>query len=441
MYLLGADAEQLLEWADAPRKRVSVRAGYQRDLDDKRQDAITEFLELAPENFLPGAVLVAVRPQALTTMHTNGTVRLTIRHSQPSAEEARAILLHELKSRLGADELQLATDLDEAEEEAERAEEDESEEDIDTPQQPESYLAALTAELAAFHELSSERQREIDDFAESYVKPGLILDGQHRVWGAKDASEQIVLPIVLLPGLPPSEQVFHFYIINSKAKPLDKRQLRSIISTSLSKVEIASLYDRFREARVDADQAQWTYRVGTDSSSPFVGLINFGLRGEKAPIDDNVMDQVVSRFVRLPRKYNSLVKGVEQWDSTDYRFALFYTFWRAIKDTYPNAWARAAAGDGQLFYKVSMLNLQQFVLETLKSALIMNPTPFRDSDELYDVVTRCLERLPEEFFIREWRMKSLDTREGHELFYRSITEVVGADGKNIGNRRLFKGSM
>ena len=76
--------------------------------------------------------------------------------------------------------------------------------------------------------------------------PSAIIDGQHRVFGAREVSDfDVVLPVVLLPGLPYEEQVFHFYVLNNKARPLRPTELRATISTSLTNKEIGDLY-RYR---------------------------------------------------------------------------------------------------------------------------------------------------------------------------------------------------
>ena len=43
-YLLTATAEEVLEWADVPRKKANYMAGYQRELDDRHQK-IQKFID------------------------------------------------------------------------------------------------------------------------------------------------------------------------------------------------------------------------------------------------------------------------------------------------------------------------------------------------------------------------------------------------------------
>jgi len=86
----------------------------------------------------------------------------------------------------------------------------------------------------------------------------------------------IVLPVVMIPGLAHAEQVFQFYVLNSKAKPLSPTELRRIVSTSLTNEEIEELYKRFKQAGVSADESRWTLEIDTRPDSPFRKRIDFG---------------------------------------------------------------------------------------------------------------------------------------------------------------------
>ena len=438
-YLVGAPARDITKWADAPHKKSSLRAGYQRELDESRLRSIEKFLELSSENILPSAALIAIRPSAFTVTGEGNHCKVEIRIEAVDTVESRAILLKELTERLSSEEIASVEPADESEED------DLADEDLEAIR-PDSYMSSLYAELRDYDSLDPERQAEMDEFVATMMTPGLIMDGQHRIFGAKEAYDgSIVLPLVLVPGLDVSEQVFNFYVLNNKAKPLDKRQLRSIIATSLTAGEIARLYERFSSSGLRADEAQWTYRVHTDPSSPFVGLISLKLSDDEAPIDDNVMDQVVSRFMKLPKTYNPLKKGIA-WESGDpdfsNRLALFYALWRAVKDTYPGAWAAAATGGGgsvQIFQKVALLQTQEYVLDVLKQVVaFQDKSPFSSPDDLYDAATVALKRIPEAFYLKEWKKKGLDTGPGKAFFLDQMRKVAAADGKNVGNFAIFR---
>ena len=131
--------------------------------------------------------------------------------------------------------------------------------EYDDSEYPISYLASLAKELQVSltrpDDLSEERNKAIEDYINGVSKPGLIIDGQHRVIGAKNVSDHdVMLPVVVMIGLPHQEQVFQFYVLNSKARPLRPTELRRIVSTSLTDSEIDDLYKRFRSTGLDPEE-------------------------------------------------------------------------------------------------------------------------------------------------------------------------------------------
>ena len=453
-YLLSVAASELLEWADVPRKKADFMAGYQRELLP-RHAAITDFILKSPQNVIPGAVIVAVPDRAVTITPTGAEsiAKITISAVAQSFDERLKALAKEFFSRLSPSERESIghspSDSDEITEEANEEDGDNLPED--TP--PESYLAELTAELSQastnLDSLSEERQRAVREYVEGLTKPGRILDGQHRVFGAKDVSEfEVYLPVVLLPGASTHEQVFQFYVLNNKAKPLSPTELRSTISTSLSNQEIKDLYDRFKQAGVtEAEAARWTHRANTDSGSPFLNLIDFGLTKNGGFIPENVAHQLIGKFVKLPRKYKLLYEHVDQWkddSSYDYRLGLFFTLWHAVKEKYPNAWLKAITDrGGQLMMKATMQVLQELVLDRLNTSMPARSakgeaSPFADPDDFATAVKSELYFLPEDFFTREWTEKGLDTSERRKFLRGQMDEAIQRAGSGLGYLPLFR---
>jgi hypothetical protein len=452
-FVTSIKAKELLAWCDVPRSKEGFMAGYQRELDG-REARITEFFLASPKNnIIPNAVIVAV-DQNRISITGGATAVVTVRHEEKNESELLASLIEQFERRLNAEEI-ASIDI----QAVSVGDRDDEGADIDAATPPESYLAELTKNLRLMRDssdkLDEQQVRSIKQYMNGVAKPGLILDGQHRVFGAKEVHDfDVELPVVVLPKLPPSEQVFHFYVLNNKAKPLNRTHLRRIISTSLSKKEIDALYDRLKDAGVEARSAEWTHRMNTDADSPFVRLIDMGLNGSTGVISENVAYQVVSKFMLLKNRFPLLVDDVPEWNvnSNDYRLSAFYAFWRAIKGLYPNAWNKASNPtqdpesqvDRQIFFKVSLIRLQEFVLQSLNNEMPKRnmkgePSPFANISDLEREVSYHLPFLKEEFFLKEWRAKGLDTSAGHELFQRSIDAAISKQCKNLGNMTLFKG--
>lgn len=448
MYLLTVDAPDLLEWADVPNAKADYMAGYQRVFNEDRAREISEFLAADPKNIVPGAIIVTATADAVTTEPTDDPdiVRISIQVAERTFEERLSEIHDYFAERLSeAERASIDTDVDPVSLEAD-------EEDVEDGGIPDSYIATLTAELGKavddFDALPPERQAAIHSYIESVSKPGLIIDGQHRVFGAKDVSQHDVrLPVILLPGLEMSEQVFHFYVLNNKAKPLSPTELRRTISTSLSNAEIDDLWKRFEDAGVNPEATRWTHKINTDPSSPFRDLVDFGLGGTGF-IKENVAYQLVSKFVNMPRKYRILYADIPAWQQgSDERLTYFYAFWSAIKERYAEAWADgvAAGGGSQLFYKAAMLVLQEFILDFLVQVMNVRkvegkPSPFADFDELKQYVKASVADLPPEFFTTEWQEKQLDTTDRRAFLRGQIEIAVRNQGKFLGNQQLFKKS-
>jgi len=441
-YLMQASATELLKWAAVPRKRSEFQAGYQRQLQTQRTENIKNFIETSSNNLIPGALLVSVDSELTEFEDQGGDIcEIVIKSKEDrGTQDLIEDTYQSFYARLGEEEKKFA--------------DGELDVDIENLEEgsplPSSYLAELTRELKNAHEdfesLDEERQQAVQDYIQDISKPGRILDGQHRVFGAKDvASFDVQFPVVLMPGLDDSEQVFHFFIVNNKAKPLKPVELRSTISTSLTDQEIEDLYVRLDEAGVRAEEAKLTYRMNRNPNSPFQGLIDFGLDDETSFIRENVANRLVLKFVKLPKRFRLLHDDVEEWENDPdfhYRLTMFFAFWRAIKQTYPNAWQEGVENTGgQLFYKVSMLKLQEKVLESLKPMNDLEKantgTPvLGSSSSLTKLIKIVLDQLDERFWLDEWQMSVSDNAEFREFLKDQMQKAM--DGADIGRLKLFK---
>lgn len=445
-YITAGSARELLTWCDIPRAKADYMAGYQRALDTGRSSSLTEYLRLSPSNIVPGAIIVAVDSDYVEVNAIGDIREILVKEDDRDFQTKLQELFGSFTTRLSSEELESA-DI----EFSEAGWSDDDDEDDDG--YPSSYLAMLAKELHAAIEdwdsLDRERQDAINSYIDGVSKPGLIIDGQHRVNGAAGLKSEVQLPIVLVPGLKYAEQVFQFYVLNSKAKPLRPTELRRIVSTSLTNEEIQELFSRFRQAGVDPAEARWTHEMNTRPDSPFFHRIDFGYELKGAVIKENVADQVARAFMKMPpRRYKQLIKPLgDDWKQLDRRLETFFWFWKAVKEQYAVAWAAAEmAADGgdqhNLFMKVSLLTLQKFLLDRFVTALPYRdkdaPPPLSSEEEVRKMVASTLEFLPGKFFERKWELKQIDTTEGRKDLYKAMEQVHSNQGKIHGNMKLFK---
>lgn len=443
LYLTKVPARELLKWADVPRKRADFQAGYQRQLTESRTESIKDFLEIDEGNLIPGALLVSVEDNFFAKENKESEY-FDIEVRSREDEDIESLIEEKFESfysRLGEREKKFADG--ELDVEIENLEEGKP--------LPSSYLSELTRELKKakedFENLGSDRQDAVREYVRGMSKPGRILDGQHRVFGAKNVpSFDVYFPVVLMPGLSESEQVFHFFVVNNKAKPLTPVELRSTVSTSLTDQEIDNLYQRFRAAGVKAEEAKLTYRMNRNPNSPFQGLIDFGLDEEASIIPENVSNQVVLDFVKMHNNFRPLYEDVDEWQQDpefDYRLMTFFAFWRSIKDIYSKAWKKGVEDqEGYMFYKVTLLKLQEIVLERLvtmneyQKKMMDADSVLEDHESLDEMIKTILGQLPEEFFLREWQEKIEDSSDFKEYLKEQMEKAMS--GSDVGRLGLFR---
>jgi hypothetical protein len=232
MYAISSTTTNLTEWAEVPRANADFMDGYQRQLDNNRLGSIRRFLD-TPENIIPGAILVTVDEDKLNIEYRDGGgVNISIEGAEiDELKEQLEEAFHHLYNRLSSEGQDFVDSIEEAEEDDEIEETKASEEETESSEteQTVSYLARKTGELKEtineFDDLSEDEKKPLKEYADRVTKPGLIIDGQHRVHGGKEYVGDIEYPVVLIPGLEDKEQVYHFYMINDKAEPISQEEL------------------------------------------------------------------------------------------------------------------------------------------------------------------------------------------------------------------------
>src|SRR6266496_4409590 len=286
-YLTVAPAREILEWADVPRKKSGAEAGYQRELTD-RWKKVRSFLTLDPANVVPTAVLLTVETPALKVTHRDGYYTLSISRRQRTQSEQLALAIRQVKRRLS--------------QKAPKTPRGSKEEE------PPSYLETLLEELTNFETLNEKKRAALEDYVSSFAKPGLIIDGQHRVFGAVNIpGKTIKLPAVLMPGLSQAEQAFQFYVVNNTARPLSKTQLRNVISTSLTDAEIHALYKRLDQLNVQPGPQKWPFKADVTKASPFYGIVaRVPPREAEDVVREGSISAVMRAFMMVDRRLSVL---------------------------------------------------------------------------------------------------------------------------------------
>lgn len=331
-FVFYAYAKDIKEWAGI-RRVTEADDGIQRVLRASRQKAITRFLKSNSVNTIPGNILLAFNPD---TADFNSLSSILLK-CVPQVD-----LFNNCQQQLD--------------------------------------WGTLTFQF--------------EDNTTEQLKPALIVDGQHRLYGISDfEDENLPLLVVSLIDAPIQEQAFQFVVINNKAVRVPTDNVRAIIA----QIDEEELQSRLLKAGVAYGEKSPILRDINDlPSSPFQNLLNWPY--------NKVGSQLVplTAIEQCLRYLQALFPSLE--DDEDSLIEIFCAMWRAIKSNYSSIWGE----ENTFMKKVNINALNEFVGDRLKFAWEMNLIDVFDSTAVEQQVINIVRLLPEEFWKEEWAVKIQD---------------------------------
>ncbi|WJV47123.1 hypothetical protein [Streptomyces flavofungini] len=215
----------------------------------------------------------------------------------------------------------------------------------------------------------------------SYLKPIMLVDGQHRLKGAVLAAESLAegsegedflldaaeagkdpgqakaefigqhsrqLPVSLLMDDSPSEHVFQFVVVNQKATPMGKALLGTIVSTSLSKEELDPVAQRLKDAGIKLDDSQAIAYLTRADESPFKNFVQTGITGATGDQNTHLQWSVLKGLVSIFRELSGgkLFAQKNDWAKAWAKFHLDDSSYVAAFDTHKEKLAEWGRPDG-----------------------------------------------------------------------------------------------
>lgn len=355
LVLFGAPASDIDSWVGVPQKLKlgeDESSGFQRTVSPGRLKALKSFFS-DTQNVMQNPLLCAIRKTeglevSFTSENSYGLQEIgTIKISAENLSETPLNVLFkkvlqyleerspELKTRPFPDEVykrlrehyDLIQDASEAETETFPTEEQISntlESTLEEALFESSQIAEFWDQIKAREALSAALESscpkdELEGFTrevlESYLRPIILVDGQHRLAGAVEAAKNLIndspektktiesliidfkmpadqavtqtlreasaiLPVSLLMEDSPAEHVFQFVVVNQKATPVPKALLGTIISTSLAPAELDSIKQRLESADIPLEISQAVSSLARSDASPFSNKVARGFEQE-----------------------------------------------------------------------------------------------------------------------------------------------------------------
>lgn len=302
------------------------------------------------------------------------------------------------------------------------------------------------------------------------MKPGILIDGQHRVMGTKKLGK-IPFLVTALPLAKWSELAFQFIVTNRTAKRVPESLLISIIGNSLSKDQRAQIEERLREAGIRVGLIEAVMQVHEDEQSPFHGLLAFGLKNEPGFLDAAAMRGKViqpwyERQGPVQYLFDHFCEGkrktdrTEYWKSEELWFEFFVAFWSGVKARYEGSsvfstemadtakrvpYSKLMTATVLMIFQDTVLTHLQELYTSLSSA--QNSTvsaQIAGDTQFSEIIKNTLQKLSPEFFT-EWQLSGFDgSRGARDDLHEAITLVISGK-KTVANlkdkkkpHRLFK---
>ena len=243
------------------------------------------------------------------------------------------------------------------------------------------------------------------------TKPGLVIDGQHRLYGMAEFAPNCMVNVVALLNVGPLEKAFQFLVINNKAARVRSDNLRTL-ALDYQEQQLAT---RLQTARLTLDEnLKHVGIMDVDAASPFRGQIELVSRvGDEG-----------QRFVAPSAIENSVSviqgKGVRELESEDALFEFFYAMWTPIKSAWPDLWTR----ESKLMSKVGIVSMTSFITEALVSRYDWGQLDVTDPESLHERVDDLLRFQTPKFWRCEWNVQINDSRAVRDLIVKALTKVA-----------------
>ena len=449
LVMFSAPAKAIASWAGIPRKGWNIRMLYQRWITQSREQELVGFWNVAStrdenNDFIlgPTALTIAIREQADIE---EGQIELEyespLNPSQGVLENLQTIagiVVPKIESRLS--ETQRHT-----------FEQFKAQPLVELPDTEHDYVLESIMQFAQMasdpnwfketNELDDSAMEDIVVSLEALCRPALVVDGQHRLFGAAQSDNEIWLPVVAIPNCNWAEQIYQFVVINEKAQRVETSLLTDIFGSSLTQEEQSSIRVKLERSNVQVEERIAAVIAARDSHSPFFNMVKLKLEG--APPDGAkpyVPESTVRILIEGGRStigwrtsddffeyyVSPTFESRPEWDSwTTGRWREYwFAFWRTAAEFY-NQQAQIESGNGEtlLWNPLEITNLTKSVTMRLFQKLFIEQAIERvkkvkqSRDLLIDVIGRL--RADEEIANRVKAIAIPDSTEG---FSESVRE-------------------
>lgn len=357
-FVFSARAKDLKSWLGI-RRIKDVKKGAQRVLRKARASAVTKFMEASPINTIPNSILIAFDPEKAKFTPLSNQISECVIQASSSLEKNIDILN-------GCD-----------------------------------------------HQLNWGIIEFSFEQTEDYLKPALIVDGQHRLYGMSDfEKEDLPITVVSLINATRQEQAFQFIVLNNKAVRVSAENVKSIVAD----FNEDELEERLTKARVKYGDKPLILKFLNDSAtSPFQNLLQWSYNRESPEETPLVPITAIEQAIRYIGKSVILLENDE-----DSLIEFFCAIWRAVKGNYPELFGK----NNQFMTKANINAFNEYITDRLVYFWEMDLLDIFETDQVEQKVLDIIARLPKEFWLEKWTLRIQDTPNFRQIIKNDLKTII-----------------
>lgn len=248
---------------------------------------------------------------------------------------------------------------------------------------------------------------------ETEPPPGVVIDGQHRLFGIAEYNADLPVNVVALINPEDEEIAFQFLVINQKVTKVPTDHL-TLLTLQYSE---KALDQRLRSARmVLRRHASLVAVVDSSPDSPFHGAVVWPTEEDEGgdPRVGLVLPAAIEQALGAIAQ-----KNLPELRDDDALLEFFFTLWNAVRRMWPDLWRPGST----LLGKVGVVTLTTFIIEDLVPLADRGMVEVSDPESAQPAIEEVLSNLSPEFWTTEWTSKSLDTSSGRQMVIDSLVQI------------------
>jgi len=243
-------------------------------------------------------------------------------------------------------------------------------------------------------------------------KPGLIIDGQHRLFGIAAFDAACPVNVVALLNADDLETAFQFLVINNKVTPIQPDLIRTL---ALDYAE-GDLAVRLKTARLTLHaNLPYVGIMDTDEDSPFRGMIAL-VAADEPPGGRFISPAAIENAITVIQK-----KEVRELKSDDALCEFFYAIWSCLKE---GTWVPLWEPNSKLLSKSGIIAMTSFMTDALIAKYdYAGDLDVSDPEQVRDHAHQILRYQTPEFWTREWTIKISDALAVRTKIIDALTKI------------------